>query len=225
MMRVCKECGREFELAPGEIKFYKSKNLALPKRCKDCRDKNKAASHNTGSPDKSYSNNTCDADITGTGFNVNNTYNSAASQQPGTSNNNHTGLKSRIVTAATIIILFIAAITGKVFLDNGTAGSSNGSPSYESGENKGLLQFRNENYLVEHFEKHGKEFSYTTKEEYLAGANKVISSSNVLHKIEAEDGDDVYYLEETNEFVIVSIDGYIRTYFKPEDGIDYYNRQ
>ena len=107
MMRVCKECGREFELAPGEIKFYKSKNLALPKRCKDCRDKNKAASHNTGSPDKSYSNNTCDADITGTGFNVNNTYNSAASQQPGTSNNNHTGLKSRIVTAATIIILFI----------------------------------------------------------------------------------------------------------------------
>ena len=37
MMRVCKECGREFELAPGEIKFYKSKNLALPKRCKDCR--------------------------------------------------------------------------------------------------------------------------------------------------------------------------------------------
>ena len=74
MMRVCKECGREFELAPGEIKFYKSKNLALPKRCKDCRDKNKAASHNTGSPDNSYSNNTCNTDITGTGFNVNNTY-------------------------------------------------------------------------------------------------------------------------------------------------------
>ena len=60
---------------------------------------------------------------------------------------------------------------------------------------------------------------------YLAGANKVVSSSNVLHKTEAEDGDDVYYLEETNEFVIVSTDGYIRTYFKPEDGIDYYNRQ
>jgi len=225
MMRVCKECGKEFELAPGEIKFYKSKNLALPKRCKECRDKNKAASHNTGSPDQSYNNNTGDTDITSTAFNTDSTYNSAASQQPETSNNKLTGLKGRIVTAAAIIILFIAVITGKVFLGNGTTGSSNGSPSYESGENKGLLQFRNENYLVEHFEKHGKEFSYTTKEEYLAGANKVISSSNVLHKTEAEDGDDVYYLEETNEFVIVSTDGYIRTYFKPEDGIDYYNRQ
>ena len=28
-----------------------------------------------------------------------------------------------------------------------------------------------------------------------------------------------------DEFVIVSTDGYIRTYFKPEDGIAYYNRQ
>ena len=37
--------------------------------------------------------------------------------------------------------------------------------------------------------------------------------------------DNVYYLESTNEFVIVSTDGYIRTYFKPNDGIDYFNRQ
>lgn len=36
---------------------------------------------------------------------------------------------------------------------------------------------------------------------------------------------DVYYVESTNEFVIVSTDGYIRTYFKPDAGISYYNRQ
>lgn len=222
MTRVCKECGKEFELAPGEIKFYKSKNLALPKRCKDCRDKNKAASHNTGSAGKSYSgSNTSATDInTDNSFNVNNTYSST-----GSSNNRITGIKGRITAAAAIIILFIAAITGKVFLGNGTADSNNNSSSYESGENKGLLQFRNENYLAEHFEKHGKEFNYATKEEYLEGANKVVFSDTALHKTEAEDGDDVYYLEDTNEFVIVSTDGYIRTYFKPEDGIDYYNRQ
>ena len=46
-----------------------------------------------------------------------------------------------------------------------------------------------------------------------------------IHKKEKEDGDDVYYLENTNEFVIVSTDGYIRTYFEPEDGIRYYERQ
>ena len=37
--------------------------------------------------------------------------------------------------------------------------------------------------------------------------------------------DDVYYLESTNEFVIVATDGYIRTYFKPDDGKAYYDRQ
>lgn len=86
-------------------------------------------------------------------------------------------------------------------------------------------EFRKDEYLMEHFEKHGHEFGYTTAEEYLEGANRVIASEDVLHKIEAEDGDDVYYLEATNEFVVVSTDGYIRTYFKPNDGIEYFNRQ
>lgn len=86
-------------------------------------------------------------------------------------------------------------------------------------------QFRTEEYLVEHFEKHGNEFDYATKEEYLIGANNVISSNNTMHKEEAEDGDEIYYNADTNEFVIVAKDGYLRTYFKPEDGIEYFNRQ
>jgi len=85
--------------------------------------------------------------------------------------------------------------------------------------------FRSDYYLTEHFKKHGDEFAYSSEDEYLEGANQVIESDEALHKTEAEDGDDVYYLEKTNEFVIVSTDGYIRTYFKPEDGLDYYNRQ
>ena len=88
-----------------------------------------------------------------------------------------------------------------------------------------LYQFRKHSYLQQHFEKHGGEFTYASEEEYLAGANRVIQDPNALHKIESEDGDDVYYLEESNEFVILSKDGYIRTYFKPSDGIRYYNRQ
>ena len=56
-------------------------------------------------------------------------------------------------------------------------------------------------------------------------SEEVVADKNALHKKEKEDGDDVYYLENTNEFVIVSTDGYIRTYFEPEDGIRYYERQ
>lgn len=85
--------------------------------------------------------------------------------------------------------------------------------------------FRNDGLLESHYEKHGEDMGFNSPEEYEAAANRVIDDEDVLHKIEAEDGDDVYYLERTNEFVVVSKDGYIRTYFYPNDGIDYFNRQ
>jgi len=89
--------------------------------------------------------------------------------------------------------------------------------------------FRSKKLLNQHFEKHGEEFAddfgYNSAAEYEKGASDVINNSSALHKTEAEDGDGVYYIEDTNEFVILSTDGYIRTYFRPNGGIDYYNRQ
>lgn len=89
--------------------------------------------------------------------------------------------------------------------------------------------FRTKNQLEQHFDKHGGEFDdyfgYDTPEKYEAGANDVINNPDALYKTEKEDGDGVYYLEDTNEFVILSTDGYIRTYFRPTAGIDYFNRQ
>lgn len=86
-------------------------------------------------------------------------------------------------------------------------------------------RFRNKKLLNSHFEKHGIEMGFDTAAEYEAAASAVVNNKDALHKTEKEDGDDVYYLEDTNEFVIVSKDGYIRTYFNPSDGIRYYNRQ
>lgn len=88
-----------------------------------------------------------------------------------------------------------------------------------------LYTFRNDRLLNQHYEKHGIEMGFATIEEYVAAANAVIYHPDVLHKQEAEDNDDVYFLEATNEFVVVSTDGYIRTYFIASGGIDYYNRQ
>ena len=85
--------------------------------------------------------------------------------------------------------------------------------------------FRNEKLLNDHYEKHGKEMGFDSAHSYEAAANEVINHPDTLHRIEEEDGDDVYYLEENNGFVIVSIDGYIRTFFYPDDGLDYFNRQ
>lgn len=85
--------------------------------------------------------------------------------------------------------------------------------------------FRNDSLWKDHFIKHGEEFPYETKEDYLAGANKALSNPDILHKLEGEDGDHVYYLEETNEIIFVSKDGYIRTYFKPTKGKKYFDKQ
>ena len=87
------------------------------------------------------------------------------------------------------------------------------------------LSFRNDSLWESHYEKHGIDMGFASMEEYLEAANLVLYNEDTLHKIEAEDGDDVYFLEETGEFVVVSTDGYIRTYFIPDAGIDYFNRQ
>ncbi|MBR6404098.1 MAG: fibronectin type III domain-containing protein [Eubacterium sp.] len=85
--------------------------------------------------------------------------------------------------------------------------------------------FRNENLLNQHFEKHGREMGFSTAQEYEAAASAVITNPNSLHKTEKEDGDDCYYLEKTNDFVVVSTDGYIRTYFRPDRGKEYFDKQ
>ena len=79
--------------------------------------------------------------------------------------------------------------------------------------------------LHSHYQKHGKEIGFSNEEEYEKAASDVINNPESLHKKEKEDQDDVYYFEKSNEFVIVSTDGYIRTYFCPDAGKSYYDRQ
>lgn len=98
------------------------------------------------------------------------------------------------------------------------------APSVEESAVK-TYTFRNNNLLTSHYEKHGIEMGFADKESYQAAASAVITNPSALHKIEAEDGDDVYYVESTNEFVVLSTDGYIRTYFKPDSGKKYFDKQ
>ena len=88
-----------------------------------------------------------------------------------------------------------------------------------------IYRFRNEKLRSEHFLKHGKEMGFADEVSYEEAASDVVSNPASLHIIEKEDGDDCYYLEETNDFVIVSTDGYIRTYFRPDSGKYYFDKQ
>lgn len=42
LVQTCKDCGKEFVITVSEQEFYASKELALPKRCADCRKVRKA---------------------------------------------------------------------------------------------------------------------------------------------------------------------------------------
>lgn len=86
-------------------------------------------------------------------------------------------------------------------------------------------RFRNKKLLEQHYDKHGKEMGFKSASDYEKAASAVVNNPDALHKIEQEDGDYVFYLEATNEFVIVSTDGYLRTYFLPSAGKKYYDRQ
>ncbi|MBR3539559.1 MAG: hypothetical protein IKN79_10885 [Eubacterium sp.] len=86
-------------------------------------------------------------------------------------------------------------------------------------------RFRSKKLLDEHFEKHGIEMGFSDTKAYVAAANDVIRDPASLHKLEKEDGDDVYYRERDNAFVVVSRDGYIRTFFYPNGGKKYFDRQ
>lgn len=87
------------------------------------------------------------------------------------------------------------------------------------------LRFRNRKLLMQHYEKHGRDMGFSSASEYEKAAAAAAANPNALHKIESDDGDDVYYVEATNEFVVVSTDGNIRTYFLPDSGIKYFNKQ
>lgn len=108
-----------------------------------------------------------------------------------------------------------------------STGITSSVPEVSSSQNTETrtYKFRNKNLLNQHYEKHGKDMGFSSAEEYEKAASAVVNNPSALHKTEKEDGDDVYYIESTNEFVIVSTDGYIRTYFNPDRGIDYYNKQ
>ena len=41
----CKDCGKDFYMLHNEVMFYQDKQLSLPKRCKECREKRKGGTH------------------------------------------------------------------------------------------------------------------------------------------------------------------------------------
>ncbi len=113
------------------------------------------------------------------------------------------------------VIAIVASILGSKFFDDTTPNVSNSNHS---------VAFKNQKYLYNHFKKHGIEMGYSSAAAYVKRANEVIHADTVLLRTQ-DDSDTAYFLPATGEFVVVSYDGYIRTFFIPEDGIKYFYKQ
>lgn len=133
----------------------------------------------------------------------------------------------RLVAAALALALAAGTFAGCAqTASDGAPGSD--SPSWSQGAGRDgsaepSLAFRTAEKLQEHFRKHGRETGCSTPEEYLAAANAVVADPASLHKTQREDGDDLYFRNDTGEFVVVSPAGYLRTYFLTDR--DYFDRQ
>lgn len=221
--KKCRQCGKEFTLTDGEIDFFKSKGLELPSRCADCRKKNKAARNAPASDGKKRPIVAVVAALLilfalGFGYYI--------SQINGAKLSNN-DISEEIYTTVHTTVSKITEASAVAEVET-TAEVTETSTSAEVTETESPVKqyrFRNSDMLDSHYEKHGVEMGFASAEEYEKAAAAVITAPGVLHKFEKEDNDDVYYLESTNEFVIVSTDGYIRTYFKPNSGKDYFDKQ
>lgn len=226
MKRICKQCGKEFILTQSEIDFYKSKNLSLPKRCKECRELNKK-SDGSGKKQETQQNGKKQEDYS--------SYTYKPYKKPkGT-------VKKSIAAGAAIVVLGLGGFFAKDQFDQPVEPPvaveqvdeaapelvEETAPAVVEQEVpvQRVYQFRSSKLLNEHYEKHGVDMGFNSAQDYQEAAGAVVNNPNALHKLEKEDGDDVYYLEETNEFVVVSKDGFIRTYFCPDQGKKYYDRQ
>ena len=255
MKVTCKDCGKEFTLTEGEIEFYKNKGLNLPKRCKECREANKASKPaQTGG-------NAAPARRSSSGGN-----NGAPGANYGKT---PTSLPKKLAIVAVCALAFVGLFSllgrlgddepvtepvsaftqetqafteGNTVTENFsynevtntkpevTENSEKDEPteyvvSYYGGNEYSTKRyyFRNHKLLSQHYIKHGKSMGFSSEEAYEKAASDVITNKNALHKNEKEDNDDVYYIPETREFVVLSTDGYIRTYYYADR--DYFERQ
>lgn len=203
-MKKCIQCGREFTLTDSEIKFYKSKNFDLPKRCEECRKNNKQHKNGNSSAVKKQNNKNLSENFDG--------------------KKSKSGKNSKLYGLIALVIVVLISVIYPL-LNNGDGKDTKNQYTQNANEYSysTSYRFRNQKLLDEHYEKHGREMGFSSAAEYEAAAAKVINNPNAQTKTEKEDGDGVYFIESTGEFVILSTDGFIRTYYIADK--DYFLRQ
>ena len=91
-----------------------------------------------------------------------------------------------------------------------------------------IFQIRKGTVLLDkHFLSHKDDFGYENEQEYLNGAKKFLEkpATSSMEGFTTPEGTFFRYDKNTNEFGIINQHGGISTYFKPENGVEYWRDQ
>jgi pyocin large subunit-like protein len=86
----------------------------------------------------------------------------------------------------------------------------------------------NKKSLDTHFDDHAKSMGFDSKESYKQHAIKfanTVDRKNCESFVDGRTGATYKYNRVTNEFAIITKDGYVTTYYKPKGGYGYYKKQ
>jgi pyocin large subunit-like protein len=98
------------------------------------------------------------------------------------------------------------------------------------GVNPSPVSFASNRELTRHFKDHGSEFGYQNEQEYISGARSLLDDalsgskqSDIFMVRRTTDGATIIYRRSTNEFMSLGPgDKFIKTYFKPVEGFQYW---
>jgi len=107
------------------------------------------------------------------------------------------------------------------------AGQARSSPAQPAKSEASSVGFASRTKLVEHYEKHGREFGSVTIDEYLGMAQELRDRPADGSVVEAARSDGVVtrFDRASGAFIAFNADRTIRTFFKPNDGEAYFRRQ
>jgi hypothetical protein len=154
----------------------------------------------------------------------------------------HVRNRSALGTALVIVVMLVAAILrsrqppAPVPQPAQNPGATvpdtrENSPQPSSPSNSSITSsrgFRSRQQLEEHFDKHGGEFGRITIEQYLQRAQTLRDApvgGSIVERVRPSDGVITRFDRKTGAFGAYNSDGTIRTFFKPDDGEAYFNRQ
>ncbi len=182
MKRTCDRCGKVFDISEAEIGYYEQQKQKIPTSCYACRRSERLRRTLPVVP-----------------------------KGVGRFGRNRFGIGHAMPGMFSILLLTAVFMLGRSSFNGGdTVSRQPGTSVTQPGAVSKTYIFKDFDQLVQQFETYGKAMGYDSEEEYLAAANEVIADPKSVHS--TKDGEESYERRQTGEQVILSADGYIRTF-------------